>query len=75
VLVIRRKAGDRILVGGNIEIEVLDARQNYVKLGISAPESVAIVRQETQVTREANLRAAQTAGSADIASLCSKFTQ
>lgn len=75
MLVIRRKAGDRILLGGNIEIEVLDARQNYVKLGISAPESVVIVRQEAQVTRESNLRAARTAGSADIASLCSKFTQ
>ena len=75
MLVIRRKAGDRILLGGNIEIEVLDARQNYVKLGISAPESVVIVRQEAQATRESNLNAARTAGSADIASLLSKFTQ
>jgi len=75
VLVIRRRAGDRILVGDNIEIEVLDARQNYVKLGISAPQSVAIVRQEAQITRESNLRAARTAGLADIMSLASRLVR
>ena len=75
MLVIRRKAGDRILLGGNIEIEVLDARQNYVKLGISAPDSVAIVRQEAQVTRESNLSAARTAGSVDFTSLASKLAR
>jgi len=75
VLVIRRKAGDRILLGDNIEIEVLDARQNYVKLGITAPQTVAIVRKEALATRESNLKAARTAGSADIASLASKLTK
>ena len=75
MLVIRRKAGDRILLGGNIEIEVLDARQNYVKLGISAPDSVVIVRQEAQSTREANLSAARTAGSTDITSLAFRFSR
>ena len=75
MLVIRRKAGDRILLGDNIEIEVLDARQNYVKLGITAPQTVAIVRKEALATRESNLKAARTAGSADIASLASKLTK
>jgi carbon storage regulator len=75
VLVIRRKAGDRIVLGGNIEIEVLDARQNYVKLGICAPDSVVIVRKEAQLTRESNLKAAKTAGLADIASLASRLAR
>lgn len=75
MLVVRRKAGERILLSGNIEIEVLDARQNCVKLGISAPESVVIVRQEAQLTREANLKAARTAGSADIISLASELAR
>lgn len=74
MLVIRRKAGDRILLGDSIEIEVLDARQNFVKLGISAPESVVIVRKEAHLTREANLKAAQAAGSTDLASLASRLS-
>lgn len=73
MLIIRRKPGDRVLIAGNIEIEVLDARQNYVKLGIQAPESVVIVRQEAQVARESNIRAARTADSADILLLAAKL--
>jgi carbon storage regulator len=75
VLVIRRKTGDRIVLDNHIEIEVLEARQNYVKLGISAPASVVIVRKEAQLTRELNLKAARTAGSADIKSLVSRFAR
>ena len=73
MLIIRRRPGDRLLIGGNIEIEVLDARQNYVKLGIRAPDSVAVVRQEAQVARESNIRAARTAESADILLLASRL--
>lgn len=75
MLVIRRKPGDRLLIGGNIEIEVLDARASYVKLGIRAPESVLIVRQEAQITRESNIQAAQTASSTDILLLATKLSR
>ena len=73
MLIIRRKPGDRLLIAGNIEIEVLDARQNSVKLGIKAPESIAIVRQEAQVARESNLKAARTADSTDILLLAARL--
>lgn len=75
MLVIRRKSGDRILLGGNIEIEILDARQNYVKIGITAPDSVSIVRQEVLVTSESNLKAARSASSADIMKLASRLSK
>lgn len=69
MLVIRRRAGERLVIGDDIEIEVLDARPNHVKLGITAPESVAIVRKEAQLTRTTNLTAAQSMDSSSIESV------
>lgn len=46
MLVIRRKKGERILLSGNIVLEVLDVVEGRVKLGITAPPEVDIVREE-----------------------------
>jgi carbon storage regulator len=59
MLVIRRRAGESFLIGENIEVEVLDVGANYVKLGIRAPRSVAILRREMLLTRDQNRAAAQ----------------
>ncbi len=56
---IRRRPGECLLVGDNVEIEILDSTPSQVKLGIRAPKSVAVVRKEIQVTREQNLEAAR----------------
>lgn len=69
MLVIRRRAGERLIIGNDIEIEVLDARTNNVKLGIIAPDTIAIVRKEAQLTRSTNLTAAQSLGSSTIESV------
>lgn len=61
MLVIRRRPGECLLVGDNVEIEILDSTPSQVKLGIRAPKSVAVVRKEIQVTREQNLEAARVA--------------
>ena len=74
MLVIRRRAGERLLIGDAIEIEILEARPNNVKLGIRAPESVSIVRKEAQLTRSVNLTAAQSMHSADLQSLLAHLT-
>ena len=47
------------MIGDGIEIEVLEVSGTRVKLGIVAPDSVAILRKETQITRSENLTAAQ----------------
>ena len=54
MLVLSRKSGSAIAVGDDIEIEVLAIRGNQVKIGIRAPEAVAIVRSElkAQPSRE-----------------------
>lgn len=59
MLVIRRRPGEALLVGGEVEIEVLEATASQVKLGIRAPRSVTVLRKEIQVTREQNRAAAR----------------
>ena len=58
MLVIRRHPGETILIGGDIELEVIECGHNRVKLGIRAPQSIPVVRGEMKATREQNLAAA-----------------
>ncbi len=46
MLVLRRKAGEAIVLNGVIKIYVLAVEGERVKLGIDAPPDVVIVRQE-----------------------------
>jgi carbon storage regulator len=57
MLVIRRRAGESILIGPEIEVEILDAGQNRVKLGIVGPRSIQVIRKEVKLTAENNLSA------------------
>ncbi len=46
MLVLGRRCGERIMIGHNIAVTVLDIRGNKVRLGFSAPHDVSIHRQE-----------------------------
>lgn len=46
MLVISRKRGESLLIGDDIEITIIKADDNSVKLSISAPKSVTILRKE-----------------------------
>ena len=46
MLVLSRKAGERILIGDNVAIEVTRIGPNSVGIGIEAPVDVNIVREE-----------------------------
>jgi carbon storage regulator len=46
VLVLSRKVGERILIGSNVVLQVLEVGRGRVRLGISAPAAVAIHREE-----------------------------
>lgn len=52
MLVLRRKAGESIVVDGNITISVLAVEGERVKIGIGAPPDVSIVREELIVRQE-----------------------
>ena len=46
MLILSRKSGERILLGNDIEVVVLEVRGDRVKLGFNAPRYVAIRRGE-----------------------------
>ena len=46
MLELSRKQGESIVIGNNIEITVLEAKGDQVKIGISAPKSVPVYRKE-----------------------------
>ncbi|HEY3443726.1 MAG TPA: carbon storage regulator [Paludibaculum sp.] len=58
MLVIRRRAGEAIVLPDGIEIHVLDISGSRVKLGVVAPAQVAVVRKEAVEARRQNLAAA-----------------
>ncbi|MDP4334625.1 carbon storage regulator CsrA, partial [Curtobacterium sp. A7_M15] len=68
MLVLTRKVGERILVGDDIVITVLDSRGDGVRIGIDAPRGVKIQREEVvRAVTEANAEAAAAAGASDDA--------
>lgn len=46
MLVLTRKEGQRIVIGGNIVVDIVQLRGNRVRVGISAPPETGIVRGE-----------------------------
>ena len=46
MLVLSRKAGERILVGDDVAITIVRIGPNSVRVGIEAPKSTNIVREE-----------------------------
>jgi len=46
MLVLSRREGERIMVGRDIVITVVECRGNQVRLGVTAPRGIAIHRQE-----------------------------
>ena len=46
MLVLSRRRGERIVIGGNIELTVVDIGGNKVRLAVNAPRDVSIHRQE-----------------------------
>jgi len=69
----KRRAGESFVIGDEIEIEVLEVAGSRVKLGIVAPDSVAIVRKEARVTREENITAAQPVAPDTLADLARRL--
>ena len=60
MLVLTRKAGEKVLIGDDVVITVLDVRRDGVRIGIEAPSGVKIQRNEVvQAVTEANVAAAQ----------------
>lgn len=55
MLVLSRKESQRIQIGNNITITVIEIRGNKVRLGIDAPKNVAIDREEVAEMKRCEL--------------------
>ena len=59
MLVMRRRAGESILIGEDIEIQILHIGESRIKIGITAPKSISVSMKEVKLVGEENLAAAQ----------------
>jgi carbon storage regulator len=57
MLLIRRRAGESILIGEDIEIQIVDLTPSRVKIGITAPREVVVLRKEVRLSSEQNIAA------------------
>ncbi|MBM4377072.1 MAG: carbon storage regulator [Deltaproteobacteria bacterium] len=46
MLIIRRRVGERIVIGSNIEVTVASATKKMVRLAIQAPKGIPVLRGE-----------------------------
>ena len=67
MLRITRRAGERIMLGDDVIVEVTEIRGQTVRLGIDAPRSLPVYREEIwlEVKRE-NQAAAEAAAAGDL---------
>ncbi|HZA59569.1 MAG: csrA [Solirubrobacterales bacterium] len=56
MLVLTRKPGQRILIGDDVEVQVLSVSGEKIRLGITAPRDVSIFRNEVLELQVAEAR-------------------
>lgn len=62
MLALSRKQNESIIIGNDIEITILDVRNDQVKIGINAPKHVGIYRKEIYLQiQEENKKAVESA--------------
>ncbi|MDR2558524.1 MAG: carbon storage regulator CsrA [Oscillospiraceae bacterium] len=59
MLVITRKTDESILIADNIEVTILEISKDRVKLGVSAPRDITIIRYELVTAQNENRESAQ----------------
>ena len=66
MLVIARKAGERLCLGEDVVVTVLEITGSTVRLGIEAPAEVPVYRYEIRAAIEEENRAAAATGVAEL---------
>lgn len=63
MLIVTRRAGEKVMLGDDIVIEVMEVTGSSVRIGIAAPRSVPVYREELWEAVRAENRAAAAAES------------
>jgi carbon storage regulator len=62
VLIITRKPGEKIMLGDDVVVEIIEVSGSSVRVGIDAPRSVPVYREEIwEAVREENAASAASA--------------
>jgi carbon storage regulator len=69
MLILARRVNECIVIGDDIKVSVVDIRGDQVKLGIDAPRSVKVYRQEVYDAIQAENREAAISSATDLTSL------
>ena len=61
MLILTRRVGETLKVGNDVDVTVLGVKGNQIRIGIKAPKSVAVHREEIfdRIQREAELEQAR----------------
>lgn len=76
MLILARKKNQSLRIGDNIIITVADVQGDQVRLGISAPKDVQILRQELyEAVKDSNKNAAEAVQQANLDSFLTQMKQ
>lgn len=73
MLVLSRKEGQRIVIGGNVVITIVESRGDRVRIGIEAPAEVPIHREEIFQRMQVEGRAPVLTGSSNESAFHPEF--
>jgi carbon storage regulator len=51
MLVLSRRIGEQIVIAGKVSVTIVEIKGGQVRLGVTAPESIAVDRYEVHVRR------------------------
>ena len=67
MLIITRRPGEKIMIGDDVVVEVIEVSGSNVRIGIAAPKSVPVYREEIwTAVKEENAAAAATPSDVDL---------
>jgi len=76
MLVLTRKVGEKILLGDDVVVSVVEVNRGSVRLGVEAPRTVSILRYEVyERIQEENLEASHAASDTDIQQVAAFWRQ
>ena len=62
MLILSRKVNEKIMIGDNISVSIIEVRGEQVRIGVDAPKTVKVFRQEVyEAIKAENKAAAQSA--------------
>ena len=77
MLILTRRVGETVMIGDDVTITVLGVKGNQVRVGINAPKSVAVHREEIyeRIKREQQPDRAESADAPDQAQKAAEYAR